>query len=111
MALIHQLQVNPNEILRDASEDELRRLEAYGSARARYIELGLTIRPDPDPLNMLTRLREPLLEILQQSPDFIPAYDPLVTLSRSLLSTAPGVAGEVLTALQTIRPTPSANPR
>ena len=111
MALIHQLQVKPNEVLRDASEDELRRLEAYGSARARYIELGLTIRPDPDPLNMLTRLREPLLEILQQSPDFIPAYDPLVTLSRSLLSTAPGVAGEVLTALQTIRPTPSANPR
>lgn len=111
MTLVHQLQLKPNSVLRDASEETLQRLQAYGSARARYIEIGLTVQPDPDPLNMLTRLREPLLEILQQSPDFLPAYDPLFTLSRSLLRTEPGVAGDVLNALSTIRPTPSSNPR
>ena len=104
MTLVHQLQLNPKSVVRDASEEQLQRLEAYGSARARYIELGLAMRPDPDPLNMLTRLREPLLEILQLSPDFLPAYDPLFTLSRSLLRTEPGVATEVLNALAMIRP-------
>jgi len=73
--------------------------------------VGLTMRPDPEPLNMLTRLREPLLEILQQSPDFLPAYDPLFTLCRSLLETDPGVAGDVLNALALIRPTASSNHR
>ncbi|NBS95470.1 MAG: methyltransferase domain-containing protein, partial [Betaproteobacteria bacterium] len=111
MTLVHQLQLKPDSVLRDASEETLQRLHAYGSARARYIEVGLTVRPDPDPLNMLTRLREPLLEILQQSPDFLPAYDPLFTLSRSLLRTEPGVAGDVLNALAAIRPTPSPNSR
>jgi spermidine synthase len=104
MTLVHQLQLKPKSVVRDASEEQLQRLEAYGLARARYIELGLAMRPDPDPLNMLTRLREPLLEILQLSPDFLPAYDPLFTLSRSLLRTEPGVATEVLNALAMIRP-------
>jgi spermidine synthase len=105
--LVSQLQAKPDEILREASDDTLHRLDAYWSARARYIEVGLTIQPDPDPLNMLTRLREPLLEILEQSPDFTPAFDPLLSLSRSLIKTAPGVAGEVLNALSLIRPNPS----
>lgn len=105
--LVSQLQAKPDEILREASDDTLHRLDAYWSARARYIEVGLTIQPDPDPLNMLTRLREPLLEILEQSPDFTPAFDPLLSLSRSLIKTAPGVAGEVLNALSLIRPSPS----
>jgi spermidine synthase len=105
--LVSQLQAKPDEILREASDDTLHRLDAYWSARARYIEIGLTIQPDPDPLNMLTRLREPLLEILEQSPDFTPAFDPLLSLSRSLIKTAPGVAGEVLNALSLIRPNPS----
>jgi spermidine synthase len=111
MALIHQLELNPEEVLHGVSDEVLRRLQAYGSARARYIEFGLTVQPDPDPLNMLTRLREPLLDILQQSPDFLPAYDALFTLSRSLLRTEPGVAGDVLNALAAIRPTPSPNSR
>ncbi len=111
MTLVHQLQLKPDSVLRDASEETLQRLQAYGSARARYIELGLTVRPDPDPLNMLLRLREPLLDILQQSPDFLPAYDPLFTLARSLLGNEPGVASEVLNALAAIRPTPSPNSR
>jgi spermidine synthase len=111
MGLIQQLHLKPEEVLRNASDETLRRLEAYGSARARYIEVGLTMRPDPEPLNMLTRLREPLLEILQQSPDFLPAYDPLFTLCRSLLETDPGVAGDVLNALALIRPTASSNHR
>ena len=111
MTLVHQLQLKPDSVLRDASEETLQRLQAYGSARARYIELGLTVRPDPDPLNMLLRLREPLLDILQQSPDFLPAYDSLFTLARSLLGNEPGVASEVLNALAAIRPTPSPNSR
>jgi spermidine synthase len=109
--LVNQLHAKPQEILRDASDDSLHRFDAYWSARARYIEVGLSIQPDPDPLTMLTRLREPLLEILEQSPDFMPAFDPLLSLSRSLIKTAPGVAGEVLNALSMIRPNPSPTTR
>jgi spermidine synthase len=56
---------------------------------------------------MLAQVREPLLSVLQLSPDFRPAYDPLLSMAAALSrSNAPGarsLLGE-LARLQPARP-------
>jgi spermidine synthase len=48
---------------------------------------------------MLGRLREPLLELVRLSPDFAPAYDPLLAMARSLRPVDPDATRELLLAL------------
>jgi len=80
------------------------RLANYWTARNRFIEAGRDIRPAPDARAMLAQVREPLLAVLRISPDFRPAYDPLLRMARALARVDARAARELLTDLERVQP-------
>jgi spermidine synthase len=80
------------------------RLRNYRLARTRFIEAGRDVRPVSDPVRMLAQVRAPLLDVLRISPDFRPAYDPLLRLALALANSDPGAARGVLLALAQVQP-------
>lgn len=90
LALLKSLQPQPEALVaRAAAGDKTeavwnQRLAGYWAARTRFIEAGMSVRPSQDPRAMLTQVRAPLLAIVRSSPDFRPAYDPLLNLAQAL---------------------------
>ncbi|HWK50279.1 MAG TPA: fused MFS/spermidine synthase, partial [Steroidobacter sp.] len=83
--LLSDVAVSPREILTgEPNPDWDHRLTAYWQARDRFIEAGRNVRPTSDVRGMLAQVREPLLEVLHISPEFRPAYDPLVRMAAAL---------------------------
>jgi spermidine synthase len=62
-----------------------KRLSDYWAARDRFIRVGMQVRPTSDVHEMLAQVREPLLDVLRTSPDFRPAYEPLVGMAMALM--------------------------
>jgi spermidine synthase len=81
-----------------------RRLAAYWAARNRFIEVGDKVQPSADVNRMLAQVREPLLGVLRISPDFRPAYDPLLRMADALARTNPAAAFNLLDELQRVQP-------
>lgn len=81
------------------------RLAAYWQARNRFIETGRAVRPVGDARGMLAQVRDPLLAILHISPDFRPAYDPLVRMAVGLAVTDTHNARALLNELIQTQPT------
>ena len=75
------------------------RLVAYWQARDHFLELGRNVRPAPDVREMLAQVREPLLSVLRISPDFRPAYDPLLRMAYGIAPRDAGMARELLAQL------------
>ena len=53
---------------------------------------------------MLAQVREPLLSVLQISPEFRPAYDPLLRMATAIGATDVAAARTLLTELQHAQP-------
>jgi spermidine synthase len=53
---------------------------------------------------MLAQVREPLLSVLRISPDFRPAYDPLLSMAKALARSDDSGARALLTEMTTIQP-------
>ena len=53
---------------------------------------------------MLAQVQGPLLDVLRMSPDFRPAYDPLLQLAVALASADTAAARSLLEALRTAQP-------
>ena len=105
LALLAQLQLSPAEVIGARADTATsQRLAAYGLARDRFIVAGQHIRPSPDLLQMLSQVREPLLSVLRISPDFRPAYDPLLRMAGALAQSDPAAALELLGELQQVQP-------
>jgi spermidine synthase len=68
------------------------RLTAYWAARDRYLTLGRNVEPTADVHRMLAQVRAPLLAVLHVSPDFRPAYDPLLRMAIELADAHPAAA-------------------
>jgi len=103
IALLAELSIEPAELV-EADAATAQRLAAYWRARQRYLEAGQSVRPDADPGRLLAQVRAPLLEVLRVSPDFRPAYDPLLGLALHLARTdAPG-ARQLLVELSQVQP-------
>jgi spermidine synthase len=104
VALLHELR-EPGEMIA-AGQDiaTLRRLRAYWTARERFIEAGRLVRPSPDVRRMLAQVREPLLGVLRISPDFRPAYDPLLRMASALERIDPAAARSLLEELRLAQP-------
>src|SRR5258706_5653090 len=81
-----------------------RRLAAYWVARDRFVESGRDVRPAPRVEDMLAQVREPLLSVLRLSPDFRPAYDPLLSMATALARSDVSGARTLLTELSRIQP-------
>jgi spermidine synthase len=104
-ALLGELSIAPAEVLDGATDPaSARRLAAYWAARDRFIEAGRAVRPAADASDMLAQVRQPLLAILRISPDFRPAYDPLLRMAAALAPTDPQAALALLHELQAAQP-------
>ena len=103
--LLHRVNIEPRELIAPTHEEQFdARLSAYWSARNRFIEAGRDVRPSSDVQQMLTQVRAPLLEVLQISRDFRPAYDPLLQMAQALMTIDSDAAQELLDDLQRIQP-------
>ncbi len=105
IALLHELSIEPSEVI-DATTDITwtRRLADYWAARSRYVEAGRNVRSSANLQGMLSQVREPLLSVLRMSPNFRPAYDPLVRMATALGETDVLTARALLTELVQIQP-------
>jgi spermidine synthase len=99
LELLGQVQNEPANLLVPGDAEWQRRLAAYWQARDRYLELGRDVRPTFDVREMLAQVREPLLSVLHISPDFRPAYDPLLRMAYGLAPSDSSAARELLTQL------------
>ncbi|MFT3931618.1 MAG: fused MFS/spermidine synthase [Spongiibacteraceae bacterium] len=110
IGLLQQLSIDPREVIDPSDATATQRLVAYWLARNRFIALGRDVRPSSNAELMLAQIREPLLSVLRASPDFRPAYDPLLMMANSLLTINSHAARELLTELARIQPNrPEAN--
>ncbi|MEC5386750.1 fused MFS/spermidine synthase [Uliginosibacterium sp. H3] len=104
-ALLGELSTDPAEMLAASSDETTRRgVAAYWTARNRYIEIGRKALPSNDVQRMLAQVREPLLSVLRTSPDFRPAYDPLLRMATALTRIDPAAARSLLTELAKVQP-------
>jgi spermidine synthase len=104
-ALLSEVSVLPTDVLSGAADDtSQRRLAAYWAARNRFIDVGGKVQPSADAQRMLAQVREPLMGVLRISPDFRPAYDPLLRMAGVLgrSNVAPALA--LLDELQRVQP-------
>nr|WP_316639684.1 fused MFS/spermidine synthase [uncultured Roseateles sp.] len=105
MALLNVLSVEAAEVLvpsMDSAPTE--RLSAYWTARQRFLEAGQHVRPSADVHDMLSQVRAPLLGVLRTSPDFRPAYDPLLRMAATLARTDRPAARALLAELAQAQP-------
>ena len=106
-ALLTELAAEPiaAATLVDAGDEPswLPRLAAYWAARDRFIDAGRQVRPSADARQMLAQVQEPLLAVLQTSPDFRPAFDPLQRMAQQLRRSDPAAAQALLDRLADIQ--------
>jgi spermidine synthase len=105
IALLRELEISPDEVVMTAeSAGWENRLAAYWTARNHFIEAGRGVQPTADVQRMLSKVREPLLSVLRTSPDFHPAYDPLLQMAIALGQVDAGAARALLIELRQIQP-------
>lgn len=80
------------------------RLARYWDARTEFLRLGVTVRLTGDPLKDAQRLAPELVGILRTSPDFEPAYQPVLEMARQLAQAEPQAARTLLAALERASP-------
>lgn len=105
IALLGEVQIRPDELLA-TSRDAVwgARLAAYWSARNRFIVSGRDVQPTSDVRRMLAQVREPLISVLHISPEFRPAYDPLLRMAAELGRVDVAAARGLLTELHHAQP-------
>lgn len=105
LALLGEVAVEAAEIV-DAGDDATwaLRAAAYRTARDRFIEVGQRVQPVADPQRMLAQVREPLLAVLRISPEFRPAYDPLLRMAGALARSDATAARALLNDLVKVQP-------
>ena len=105
VALLRVLALRPDELIFPGPDPTwARRLGAYWVARDRFVESGREVRPSSNVRDMLAQVREPLLSVLRLSPDFRPAYDPLLSMASALAPSDPLGARTLLLELAQIQP-------
>jgi spermidine synthase len=104
LALVRMMSIEPSTIVSAPAPAFLHRLAAYWAARDRFLESGRDVTPSPRVEDMLAQVREPLLSVLRISPDFRPAYDPLLMMAASLARSDAAGARSLLAELTHLQP-------
>ena len=106
--LLAWLRVNDvakGEVVDTASEPDIAmRVAAYRVARNDFIAAGAQVRPTTDVAEMVAQVRAPLLRVLEMSPDFRPAYDPLLRMAVALRARSPKASDALLEDLVRLQP-------
>ncbi len=104
LTLMEELTLEPGDLLERVDIAAGTRLAAYWQARNRFLEAGRNVQLRADAGEMLEQVREPLLAVLRISPDFRPAYDPLLAMARELGDADDGGVRALLAELQRLQP-------
>jgi spermidine synthase len=105
LALLDQLSISPPQLVRTPAPDGVEgRLAAYWMARDAFLRAGREVRPTTDVRQMLAQVQQPLLDVLRTSPDFAPAYDPLLRMAGALAGSDREAARRLLAELDRMQP-------
>jgi spermidine synthase len=104
LALLRMMSIDPGTLVKAPEPVFIQRLAAYWAARDRFLEAGRDITPSSRVQDMLAQVREPLLAVLRLSPDFRPAYDPLLMMAASLARSDAAGARALLAELTRLQP-------
>jgi len=105
LTVIRTLQPEPAELLAPPQRDVVgQRLRAYWRARNRFLEAGAALPGDPRGRALIDAASPGLLEALRLSPDFDPAYGPLIGMATSLLGSDRTAAQRLLQAIDAAVP-------
>lgn len=102
-ALLAELSLQPQELV-DAEAADSKRLAAYWAARTRFLAAGSNVQPSSDVRRMLAQVQQPLLDVLRTSPDFSPAYNPLLQMATALGRSDAPAAQDLLSELVRLQP-------
>ena len=86
-------------------------LQAYWNARKKYLEIGLGVQDNLDPLLILSNYQDQLFQLIQASPEFRPAHDTLNSLATALKVSNPDISSNVINKLQKLSAGKHANDR
>ena len=105
ISLLNSVSLTPRELV-DADGDAAwaTRLGAYWTARDQFIASGRAVHPVLDAAAMLDQVEKPLLAVLRTSPDFRPAYDPLLRLAEAVAERDAGRGRLILGELAMLQP-------
>ncbi|HEY6126179.1 MAG TPA: fused MFS/spermidine synthase [Steroidobacteraceae bacterium] len=99
LEFLGQVESDSTELFETRDANHEARLAAYWQARDRFLEVGRNVQPTQDVQQMLAQVRDPLLSVLHISPDFRPAYDPLLRMAYGMATRDSGAARELLALL------------
>ncbi|WP_371507687.1 spermidine synthase [Bradyrhizobium sp. ORS 285] len=80
------------------------RLLAYWQARNRFLQAGAALTGDPRGPALIAAAAPGLIEAIRLSPEFEPAYAPLINMARSLFATDRAAAEHLLQAMDAAAP-------
>ena len=104
-AVTQALQPDPAELLAEPTRDALsERLAAYWRARNRFLDAGTALPGDPRGAALIEAASPGLLDALRLSPEFDPAYGPLIGMARSLIASDRTAAAHLLHAINDAAP-------
>ena len=106
LAVTKDIRSDPDELLARAPDPEElgARLEAYWAARNRFLEAGASLSGDPRGAALIEAASPGLIEALRLSPEFDPAYGPLMGMARSLLGSDRAAAARLLRKINEAAP-------
>jgi spermidine synthase len=88
---------DPAELLADPKQGALAdRLSAYWQARNQFLEAGAALRGEPRGSALVEAASPGLLAAIRLSPEFNPAYQPLISMARSLMASNRQAASRLL---------------
>src|SRR5262249_49183651 len=97
LTVMRAIRPDPAELL-DPSQPKAwaARLGAYWRARNRFLGAGAALPGDPRGRALIDAAAPDLLDALRLSPEFDPAYQPLIAMAKSLLASDPAAAARLL---------------
>jgi spermidine synthase len=105
LTVIRSIQPDLEEVLAEPKRAELSaRLAAYWRARNRFLEAGAALQGEPRGLALIEAASPGLLDSLRLSPEFEPAYAPLISMARALARSDRAAAARLLHAIADATP-------
>ncbi|SEM43416.1 spermidine synthase [Bradyrhizobium sp. OK095] len=106
LAVTKEIRPDPNELVARAAERDSMgaRLNAYWAARNRFLEAGASLPGEPRGVALIEAASPGLIDALRRSPEFDPAYGPLMGMARSLLGSDRAAAARLLRKINEVAP-------